>query len=88
MERKRIKVKGSLVGSSDIKRIPATEVCRESNHKAFMAKGEHYKTVEVTGEVKYDMPVNEKKFITVRVKGKNIQFTFEEHRILKLMKFI
>jgi uncharacterized protein (UPF0179 family) len=86
--RKRVSVKSSLVGSSDIRRIHAAKACREFNHSCFMAKGSHYRTVEVTGEAKFDVPVEDDKFITVRVKGKNVKFTFEEHRILKAMGFI
>ena len=88
MNRERIKVKSSLVTSSDKGRIHAAQACREYNHKTFMAKGEHFKTVEVSGEVKFDVPKTEDSYITVTVKGKKIRFTLEEHRILKLMKFI
>ena len=43
MERKRISVKGSLVGSSDVRRIHAAKAVREYNHKAFMAVGTQVK---------------------------------------------
>ena len=43
MERKRISVKSSLVGSSDVRRIHAAKAVREYNHKAFMAVGTQVK---------------------------------------------
>ena len=43
MERKRIKVSSSLVGSSDVRRIHQAEIIREYNHKTFMAVGTQVK---------------------------------------------
>ena len=43
MERKRISVKSSLVGSSDVRRIHAAKAVREYNHKAFLAVGTQVK---------------------------------------------
>ena len=60
----------------------------EENHYTFLAKGEHFRTVEISGEVKFDIPKDDNTFVTVSVKGKLMRFTIEEHRILKLMKFI
>ena len=41
--RKRVSVKSSLVGSSDVRRIHAAKAVREYNHKAFMAVGTQVK---------------------------------------------
>ena len=43
MERKRILVKSSLVGSSDVRRIHAAKAVREYNHKTFLAVGTQVK---------------------------------------------
>ena len=43
MERNRIKVKSSLVGSSDVRRIHAAKAVREYNHKTFLAVGTQVK---------------------------------------------
>lgn len=54
----------------------------------FNKPGYHFKEVKVSGELSFDLPKDDKTFVTIRVKGKNIQFSFEEHRILKLLGFI
>ena len=47
---------------------------------AFMSVGQHFKSITVDGKLSFDIPVDHKGFVTVKIFGKDMKLTVEEYK--------
>lgn len=95
MKKKRIKTKMTGLVShntSDGKsRLSPSEVLRKKFNSGTITKEElqslcmiaresNTKIITINGEISFDIPQSEKKYITVRIFGKDMQLTMEEYQ--------
>lgn len=93
MKRKRIKTKmNGLIShnTSDGKsRLSRNEVLKKKFNSGTITKEElktlcmitrNTKIITINGDISFDIPQSEKKYITIRIFGKNMQLTMEEYR--------